>query len=161
MAPLHLREIVEKQFYIGAHPALGSSLDAGLDYLEKELKIDTVISFAIELTEEEDEACKARQMLFHYFPLVPMCAPSFNTTHFVCRLIAGSYDTHRNVYLHCMMGRGRSGCVAACYMVYEGIAPLQAISYVTQRGLLRMDSSAQEHYVYSFYDWLKAKEESD
>ena len=161
MPPLHLREIVEGHFYVGAHPALGESLDAGLDYLKNELKIHTVISFAIELTEEEDKACRERQMLFHYFPLVPMCAPSFDTTYFVCQLIDGAYDTHQNVYLHCMMGRGRSGCVAACYMIYAGLAPLQAISFVTQKGLLRMDSSKQEHYCFDFYEWLKAKEKSD
>ena len=58
-----------------------------------------------------------------------------------------------NIMLHCVGGLGRSGLVAACYLVSKGMDPDSAIAEVRRvRSPRAIESKVQEQFVHSFLE---------
>jgi len=62
------------------------------------------------------------------------------------------------ILVHCVGGLGRAGLVAACYLIYRGQTPEDAIAEVRRvRSARAVETKVQEEFVYQFARELKAR----
>lgn len=66
-------------------------------------------------------------------------------------------DSGHVVYVHCMMGLGRSGTVVASYLVKDGMSAKAAIAKVRQLRPGSIQTEEQEQLIYMFEKECKAK----
>lgn len=111
----------------------------------------------LDLTSERDEAEK-RGMTFLSFPIadrdVPISQTGLGKTLDIMHreLIAG-----KGVVLHCRQGVGRTGLVAACLLVSDGIGTQEAIDrLISARGVEVPETAKQRRWIIDFADALTA-----
>ena len=136
----------------------------GGDWLEDALAgwrregIDEVLSLLTPDEEKEleleNEADLARQqgLKFRSFPIpdrqVPASRPAFAQT---LETIKEDLSSGKSVLIHCRQGIGRTGLVAACLLVSQGLDPLTAIERVSSaRGLLVPETEEQRRWIDRF-----------
>lgn len=147
-----------------------ASRPRGGDWLNDELRawrksgVDTILSLLTESEEEDLDLVEERRLAlangmdFLSFPIedrqVPTSASELSATleNIECDLRAG-----RNVLLHCRQGIGRTGLVAACLLVRNGIDPESAIVQLTKsRGFQIPETVTQRHWIDTFAHTLSA-----
>ncbi len=62
------------------------------------------------------------------FPIEDFGVPATATMRAALDAIASALDDDQRVYLHCRAGIGRTGTVAACWLVEQGLAPVDALA---------------------------------
>lgn len=147
-----------------------ASRPRGGDWLNDELQswrqsgIDTVVSLLTKPEEQDLDLAEERRlalangMEFLSFPIedrqVPTSASELSAT---LDDIGRDLRAGRNVVLHCRQGIGRTGLVAACLLVRDGIDPESAIAQLTKsRGLQIPETLAQRHWIETFAHTLSA-----
>ena len=61
------------------------------------------------------------------------------------------------VGIHCRMGRGRTGVMAACYLVYfYDMSPQRAITNIRMMRPGSVETYEQERAVLEYYDYLRS-----
>ncbi|MFO8007225.1 MAG: dual specificity protein phosphatase family protein [Candidatus Brocadiia bacterium] len=68
-------------------------------------------------------------------------------------------DASRAVAVHCLAGRGRTGTMAACYMVWRGMEPDAAIKYVRRLRPGSIETGSQEDAVREYAARLQVRED--
>lgn len=148
---------------LAARPRGGEWLDDEVESWRRE-GIDTVISF---LTSEEEadldlkaEAtiAEARGMKFWSFPILDRQVPdSKRSLTQTLRRLDTELEMGRNVVLHCRQGVGRSGLVAACLLVMNGIEPEEAVQRLSSaRGLPVPETEEQRLWIDQYAGKLSA-----
>lgn len=72
------------------------------------------------------------------------CAPTMEQLHHVLKIVD---DPAQIVAINCQAGLGRTGTMAACIMVDQGMTAQQAIDHVRQCRDRSIESRAQEEFV--------------
>jgi len=121
----------------------------------KRARIDTVLSLLtpeeeteMNLREEAGEA-KAQGMAFASFPIPDRQVPRSEAkwSEVLERMSRALLDG-KNVLVHCRQGIGRSGLVAACLLVRNGMSPGAAVESVSAARGLPVPETAEQR------DWI-------
>jgi protein-tyrosine phosphatase len=149
---------------IMAHPR-------GDDWLEDEIKAlhevgVTVLVSLLERSEilelhltAEAALCAANSLEYLNFPIADNNVPSLHpTTLDFLRGLKTSLEQNQHVVVHCRMGLGRSGLVAACLLIMVGLSPEQALLKLSElRGLDVPDTIEQREWVFDFARYWQAQ----
>jgi protein-tyrosine phosphatase/nicotinamidase-related amidase len=96
-------------------------------------------------------AVQARGLRWRHAPIPDQGVPTVAEAQALVQAVRAELRAGRRVLLHCMGGLGRTGLVAACVLVAEGVAPQAAIAAVrTVRGPRAVESAAQLAFVSAF-----------
>ena len=121
----------------------------------KRAGVDSVI-FLLTSEEERDldlggEAAEARKFRLEYFSLpIPdrQIPPSEMKFGEVLDKVSGSLSSGKKVLVHCRQGVGRSGLVAACLLIKNGMSSSAAIDIVsTARGVAIPETVEQRNWI--------------
>jgi hypothetical protein len=69
----------------------------------------------------------------------------------------GELAAGRNVTVHCRGGLGRSGTVAACLLVRDGVPPKEAVARVRAHRPGAVETREQERYVHDYATWRRSE----
>lgn len=163
--------VIAKRFRAGEYPGAYHEEEA-----RKRIRwlLEQDLDFFLDLTEESeldikpyadlltDEATKVRRsVLRKQYPI-----PDFSTTSQagmveILDMIDRALSAGRNVYMHCLGGRGRTGTVVGCYLVRHGIPPDQALEKIQElrEGMPNEDrpSPENENQRRMVKQWTKGK----
>jgi atypical dual specificity phosphatase len=67
---------------------------------------------------------------YHHLPIQDFTPPTPEQIDEFVRLVRRAADAGRKTVVHCFAGRGRTGTLAACYLVHMGHTPEEAIALV-------------------------------
>jgi protein-tyrosine phosphatase len=149
---------------IMAHPR-------GDDWLEDEIKAlrevgVTVLVSLLERSEilelrltAEAALCAANNLEYLNFPIADRNVPPLHpTTLDFLRQIKASLEQRQHVVIHCRMGLGRSGLVAACLLIMLSLSPEQALLKLGKlRDMDVPDTQEQREWVFDFARYWQAK----
>jgi len=125
-----------------------------LKMLAKVKKIRTVISLEFRGDEEEVE----RLGLKHYQILIPdFEAPTQEQIREFVEIVDREIERGA-VLVHCLAGRGRTGTMLACYLVWKGWKPEEAIREVRKARPGAIETIEQEEAIMKFYKELRRNE---
>ncbi|MGP8161641.1 MAG: phosphotransferase [Candidatus Dormibacteria bacterium] len=100
----------------------------------------------------------AAGLAYRRLPIPDQGTPSVEDTEDLVRWIAQATGRGESVVLTCMGGLGRSGTVAACFLVSAGAAPESAIAAVrAARGPRALETITQEDFVAAFAARLRRR----
>lgn len=139
---------------VAARPRGGEWLDDEIESWRQE-GIGTVFSL---LTPEEERdldiaaeanTAKAHGMKFWSFPILDRQVPhSESRLSQALRKLDTELEAGRNVVLHCRQGVGRTGLVAACLLVTNGIGPEEAVQRLSAaRGVPVPETTEQRRWI--------------
>jgi ADP-ribosyl-[dinitrogen reductase] hydrolase len=95
-------------------------------------------------------AARASDMTWHHWPIADFTTPDEAFERLwraEARALRDTLADGRRVLVHCRGGRGRSGLVAARFLIELGMAAPDAISAVRAAQPMAMETTAQEHHV--------------
>lgn len=152
---------------LGVTGRLGMTLcpgrrDHGRD-LDEDL--DTLVTSGVQrlvglLTEHElewagvahiEDACARRRITYDLLPIPDQGIPSVREARALTTSIAEGLERGESIVVHCVGGLGRTGTLAACLAVREGLSADDAIAAVRAgRGPRAIESPAQVRFVHEF-----------
>lgn len=99
-----------------------------------------------------DSAYQTLRLEFHHIPIDDFGIPSEKDIRTFIRLM--EQNLGRKTLVHCIAGRGRSGTMAALYLVYRGFSGEAAVRHVRERRPGAIETPEQEALVleYRFSD---------
>ena len=112
------------------------------------------IELVVNLTSKPGATAMARAcgMEGVMLPVADLTAPSQAPIGRPVREVAPYSREGKAVAVHCMGGRGRSGTMAACYLVKAGMDPWEAIAEVRRRRPGAIEIAEQEAAIVQFAD---------
>ena len=99
------------------------------------------ITHFIDLTSASDPVPSYTALLAHgamdaqhlHHPITDFGVPTVATMQGILQDIQDALKVHGRVYLHCRAGIGRTGTVAATWLVQQGLAPEAALALLLQK----------------------------
>ncbi|MEL7145931.1 MAG: dual specificity protein phosphatase family protein [Bacteroidota bacterium] len=133
-------------------PGLYGDWDEQIEYLKRK-KIDYVFS----LTEEPliEEEIKQENLHFMHLAIRDMDAPMPRHAYAVLKTMKEAIDAGHVFLLHCKGGVGRTGMIAACYLVMDGYPAREAISKVRSIHSAYIQTKVQENFVSHYETYLR------
>lgn len=116
------------------------------------------IELIITLTEEplrRDWLADASLLALHV-PIEDMEAPTVAQVREVISAIDKAHERNMGVALHCLVGRGRTGTMLACYFVHKGMKPKDAIRHVRKLRPGSIETREQEELIHEFAEQMNA-----
>ena len=118
-----------------------------LEYL-KEKEIDVIIT----LTERTLAAAMIEEFGFewHHLAMADFTAPD---GELVCRfveIVNQARKAKRKTVVHCLAGRGRTGTMAACYLVNQGYTSMDALREIRRLRPGSIETAEQEEAVHDY-----------
>lgn len=89
-------------------------------------------------------------MEWHHFPVTDMKAPTIAETRRWCTRIDKWLDASQPVVIHCRAGIGRTGTLAAAYLIHRNISAQEALDYVRGIHTRYVQSEEQEQFLQQF-----------
>ena len=90
-----------------------------------------------------------------HFPINDQGVSSFSETKELINWMDSELEKEANILVHCVGGLGRTGLIAACYLVSQGITAQNAIQEIRKvRSKRAIESESQENFIYAFENRL-------
>ncbi len=157
-------ECPKGQLAILARPRAGDWLDdeieswkrVGIKHVVSLLEDEEVSELSLEW---EPESCRKAGLNFHRFTIPDRGVPeSIAELIRIVSIIVNELRANHGVGIHCRMGIGRSGLIAASVLVSSGLAPNEAWASVERaRGRPVPDTQEQRDYLMS---WAEKRDNS-
>jgi len=94
-----------------------------------------------------------------HLPIRDFWIPPFENALLAVKWISNKVKENKPVVIHCNAGLGRSGLMAACYLIYSrNMRSSEAISVVRENRFGALESEIQVAFVFKFEDILRKKE---
>lgn len=147
----------EGRLTIMPRPAGGPDLESSLEELAAQ-QIGVIVSLLtlfeeVELgLEEEASLCNSVGIEFVSFPIPDRGLPeSAQAVQKLVELVSVRLTEGKSVAIHCRMGIGRSGMIAACILAHQGLEVMKAFEAIGQaRGVKVPDTAEQRAWVERF-----------
>ncbi|HIE24313.1 MAG TPA: hypothetical protein EYP68_08820 [Candidatus Korarchaeota archaeon] len=92
----------------------------------------------------------------YHSPIRDFEAPSLEQCLRILKWISKRVSEKKAVLIHCRGGIGRTGTIAACYLVYKhGLTPSEALSEVRRKIPYAAEVPSQEKIVFKLYEFLQ------
>ena len=115
---------------------------------------------AVVRMEEETISAEALELVDLYEPVPDFTAPSMEQLDRMCLFIDQQIESWEHpVVVTCKAGIGRTGTVLACYLVYVGYTPENAINFVRAQRPGSIQNREQEEAVAQYYEHVQAQEQ--
>ncbi len=122
--------------------------------LEEELEAIATAGVSLLVTLTEKPFPRTKLSAFgidsRHFPILDMGVPGVSNTIRLCRSIDRCIEGGGAAALHCRAGLGRTGMMLACYLIYKGTPPEEAIEQVRQHNSNYIQSPPQMEFVRNF-----------
>ena len=89
-------------------------------------------------------------MEYHHMPIPDFTAPTYEQIRRFIGIVNHALRLDRRVVVHCLAGRGRTGTLAACWLVSRGHSSTEAIEEVRRMRPGSVESACQEEAVHEF-----------
>ena len=134
-------------------PSLGHTSHP-LEKLENDFEFlrDRGIRSVLSLTEQPLDRTTVQAYGFEYLhvPVLDMTAPRIEDIHRSMAFIERSEIRTMPVLVHCAIGRGRTGAMLACYLVWKGSGATEAIRRVRSMRPGSIETMSQEEAVLEY-----------
>ena len=122
-------------------------LRPALEYLSDE-KIGVIVS----LTETPLRASLIDEfgLEYHHMPLRDFTAPDYDTIREFVTIVQAAQQRGKRAVVHCLAGRGRTGTMAACYLVSMGASSREAIERIRALRPGSVETLEQEEAVHEY-----------
>ena len=94
---------------------------------------------------------------YHHIPVDDFRAPDAAQVDRFVSIVAAAREAGRKTLVHCFAGRGRSGVMAACYLVSLGRTPEEALAEVRSLRPGAVETEEQEDAVHDYAKRLQRK----
>ncbi len=96
-----------------------------------------------------------RHKIEHIFlPIVDMEVPTLEQAAELCKKVVGYNKTGRSVTFHCRAGKGRTGTMLACQLIFLGSSAIEAVDDVRAVNPEWIQSEMQLGFLEDFETWL-------
>ena len=130
-----------------------------IEKLEVDLRFlwDHGIRAILSLTEQQLDLKTVQYFSFDYLhlPIPDMTAPAIDQILLAIAFIDRSVGLKKPLLTHCLVGRGRTGTILACYMVWKGQKAQQAITGIRDIRPGSIETLDQESTVVDYEAFLK------
>jgi atypical dual specificity phosphatase len=122
-----------------------------------ELFKDAGIGVVISLTETalNTDILAEFDIEYHHIPVDDFRAPDAAQIDRFVSVVAGAREAGRKTLVHCFAGRGRSGAMAACYLISIGRTPEEALAEVRSLRPGAVETKEQEEAVHDYAQRLR------
>lgn len=113
---------------------------------------DAGVGAIVTLTESSLQRALVEQfgIDYHHMPLRDFAAPSHELIQQFIGIVKNTRKTGKSTVVHCLAGRGRSGTMAACYLVSLGRSSRKAIEEVRRLRPGSIETVEQEEAVHEY-----------
>ena len=80
-----------------------------------------------------------------------LCSPTLEQVTEACTIIADGMSRGKKVLVHCNAGIGRTGAILACFLVYNGAEPDEAVGEVRDQRPMSLETREQVEMVHAYY----------
>jgi len=113
---------------------------------------DHGISVIVSLTKSRLEPALVEEFGFeyHHLPLEDFTAPNYEMILRFIGIVNNARNTGESTVVHCMAGLGRSGTMAACYLVSIGYSSREALDKIRELRPGSVETVEQEEAIHEF-----------
>jgi atypical dual specificity phosphatase len=147
--PSHFHWVLPDQLAGMGRPGLSSTADDDLAAIAA-----AGIRVLVSLTEEPvpNELLVAAGIEGRHFPIKDMGVPAAGPTARLCKFIENHINAGEAVAVHCHAGLGRTGTILAAFLVWQRVAPDEAIARVRAINKYFIQNTDQERFLHWFAD---------
>ncbi len=131
-----------------AYPGITRPIEAELQALKQD-----GITAVVTLTESSLPKKILEEHGFNYLhlPIVDFTPPTLDQIEKFTSFVSMNHKENKGVAVHCAAGIGRTGTMLACYLVYIGETPEQAIDSIRSIRPGSIETTEQEDIIYMYY----------
>ena len=119
----------------------------GVDVIVSLLEMDEIIELELE---KERSFCEQHEIEFLDFPISDYQTPnSFEETRGFVKKLNGFLLEKKRVAIHCRQGIGRASLIAACVLIFQGVAVEKVFGLITEKRNRKVPDTQQQ------IDWVK------
>jgi len=120
---------------------------------------DSDVSVIVSLTETPLNQALIEEFGFeyHHLPVRDFTAPSQAQIRRFIALVGAARQAGKKLVVHCMAGRGRTGTMAACYLVSKGMDAAEALREIRALRPGSVETREQEEAVRRFAERMRRR----